>query len=78
MTEQCEAAYLLYIVTNCSVTPRLQEPVKDPARFPWHEVNKVAHYWLEVDALSACDAQAGLTRPMMVKEEQSTYGGRKE
>jgi len=33
----------------------LQEPVKDPARFPWHEVTRVTHYWLSVDAM---------TRPM--------------
>ena len=36
--------------------PRLEEPIKDPARFPWHEVTKVAHYWLEVDAMTAPDA----------------------
>ncbi len=24
----------------------LQEPVKGPARFPWHEVSKVQHYWV--------------------------------
>ena len=24
--------------------PRLQEPIKDPARFPWYEVTKVQHY----------------------------------
>jgi len=42
----------------------LQEPIKDPAKFPWREVTKVSHYWLEVNALSACDAQAGMTKPM--------------
>ena len=67
MTEQCEAAYLLYVVTNCSITPTLQEPVKDPARFPWHEVNKVAHYWLEVD---------NMTKPMQVRESSSPYEGK--
>jgi hypothetical protein len=30
----------------------LQEPIKDPARFPWHEVTKVQHYWLEIDAMT--------------------------
>ena len=43
----------------------LQEPIKDPARFPWHEVTKVAHYWLEVDAM---------TGPMRVGEDSSAYG----
>ena len=33
--------YYLYILTNCAAQPQLQEPVKDPARFPWHEVSKV-------------------------------------
>ena len=39
------------VVTNCNAEPVLQDPIKDPARFLWHEVTKVAHYWLEVDAL---------------------------
>jgi superfamily II DNA or RNA helicase len=57
--------YWLYIVTNCTAQPSLQEPVKDPARFPWHEVAKVQHYWLEVNAM---------TRPMLVKEDEAPYG----
>ncbi|HPD07551.1 MAG TPA: hypothetical protein PLC08_06825 [Candidatus Bipolaricaulis sp.] len=47
------------------VSPQFQEPIKDPARFPWHEVTKVQHYWLEVDALM---------RPMQVRESQVDYG----
>jgi len=31
----------------------LQEPIRDPARFPWHQVIKVQHYWLEVDAMTS-------------------------
>jgi len=45
--------------------PKLQEPIKDPARFPWHEVTKVAHYYLSVDAL---------TGPRQVREEPPRYG----
>jgi hypothetical protein len=44
--------------------PVLQEPIKDPARFDWHEVTKVAHYYLAVDAM---------TRPMKVREEKLKY-----
>ena len=51
--------YWLYVVTNCDTSPVLQEPIRDPARFPWHEVTKVAHYWLEVDAM---------TKPIRVRE----------
>ena len=53
------------------------EPIKDPARFPWHEaclprradlrrrqVKKVEHYYLSVDAL---------TQPMQVREEATPY-----
>ena len=29
-----------------------QEPVRDPARLDWHEVRKVAYYYLSVDELS--------------------------
>ena len=34
----------------------------DPARFPWHEVTKVQHYWLEVNAM---------TQPMQVREQRA-------
>jgi hypothetical protein len=64
--------YWSYVVTNCSPTeaatkvgdaePVLQDPIKDPARFPWHEVAKVAHYCLEVDAL---------TKPMQVRKPEA-------
>ena len=47
--------YWLYVVTNCADNPVLQEPIRDPARFLWNEVTRVAHYYLSVDAL---------TRPM--------------
>ena len=43
--------YWLYVVTDCGTDPNLQEPIPDPARFPWHEVTKVAHYHLSVESL---------------------------
>jgi superfamily II DNA or RNA helicase len=67
VAEDRRDCYWLYVVTNCTATPQLQEPIHDPARFPWHEVVKVQHYWLEVDAMA---------RPMQVKEHQSSYGGK--
>lgn len=57
--------YWLYIVTHCDTTPKLEEPIKDPARFPWHEVKKVEHYRLEVNAM---------TQPVQLKEEPPSYG----
>jgi hypothetical protein len=48
-----------------STEPTLREPIKDPARFEWHEVTKVAHYSLSLDAL---------TKPMQVREESPPYG----
>ena len=59
--------YWLYVVTNCGETPVLQEPIENPARFPWHEVTKVQHYYLKVDAM---------TRPMRVRDDRPEYGGR--
>jgi hypothetical protein len=44
----------------------LQEPIKDPAHLEWHEVKKVAHYYLRFDAI---------TRPMMVRDDDAPYGG---
>jgi hypothetical protein len=55
----------LYVVTDCATSPQLQEPIKDPARFDWHEVTKVAHYYLLVDAM---------TRLMLIREERASYG----
>ena len=56
--------FWLYVVTNCSDQPVLQEPIKDPARYPWHEVMKVQHYWLEVNAM---------TKPMQVRDSKAPY-----
>lgn len=56
--------YWLYAVTNCNTEPTLQEPIHNPARFPWHEVSKVQHYWLHVNAM---------TQPMEVRESQADY-----
>ena len=47
--------YWLYVVTHCATIPKLQEPIRDPARFQWREVSKVQHYWMDVKAM---------TRPM--------------
>jgi len=74
VAEDRRDCYWLYVVTNCATKPILQEPIKDPAKFPWREVTKVAHYWLEVNALSVCDAQAGMTKPMQVRDDQSPFG----
>ena len=68
VAEDRRDCYWLYVVTSCATKPTMQEPVKDPARFSWHEVTKVAHYWLEVNAM---------TGPMMVQEDEAPYGGRR-
>ena len=45
-----------------SSTSQLLEPIKGPARFQWHEVTKVQHYWLAVDSM---------TGPMRVREDET-------
>jgi len=65
VAEDRRDCYWLYIVTGCKSTPMLQEPIKDPARLEWHEVKKVDHYWLRIDAA---------TQPMKVREEPTPYG----
>jgi hypothetical protein len=49
---------------NCKEEPKLQDPVRDPARLKWHEVKKVDHYYLTIDAL---------TQRMEIKEESPFY-----
>jgi hypothetical protein len=61
--------YWLYVVTGCKTEPKIQNPIKDPARLQWHEVRKVDHYWLGIDAV---------TNPMQVKEESVPYGDREK
>jgi superfamily II DNA or RNA helicase len=65
VAEDRRDCYWLYVVTNCQAAPQLQAPIQDPARFPWHEVTQVQHYWLAVDAL---------TQPMQVREDRARYG----
>lgn len=68
VAEDRRDCYWLYIVTNCNSQPKLQEPIKDPSRLDWHEVIKIAHYYLTVDAIA---------KPMKVRENESTYGDKK-
>jgi hypothetical protein len=65
VAEDRRDCYWLYVVTNCAQEPVLQEPIADPARFPWHEVTRVQHYYLSVDTM---------TRPMQVREDGLDYG----
>jgi superfamily II DNA or RNA helicase len=57
--------YWLYVVTHCDTTSQLEEPIRDPARFPWHEVRKVEHYRLDVNSLQ---------KPMTLREDEANYG----
>jgi superfamily II DNA or RNA helicase len=67
VAEDRRDCYWLYVVTGCASSPILQSPIKDPARLEWHEVTKIEHYYLTVDALS---------QPMQVREpDQSPYEG---
>lgn len=50
VAEDRRDCYWLYVVTNCDANPCINA-IKDPARFPWHEVTKVAHYYLSVEEM---------------------------
>ena len=65
VAEDRRDCYWLYVVTNCRATPELQTPRKDPARLQWHEVSKVQHYWLDIDAVK---------QPMSVSDHLTDYG----
>ncbi|MGH9908623.1 MAG: protein NO VEIN domain-containing protein, partial [Pyrinomonadaceae bacterium] len=64
VAEDRRDCYWLYVVTHCDTSPKLEGPIKDPARIPWHEVVKVQHYWLDVDAA---------IQPVQVKQERADY-----
>jgi superfamily II DNA or RNA helicase len=65
VAEDRRDCYWLYVVTGCSTSPRLQPPIRDPASLAWHEVSKVAHYYLSVDAMAG---------EMEVREDPPPYG----
>jgi superfamily II DNA or RNA helicase len=66
VAEDRRDCYWLYVVTDCDSAPRLQEPIRDPSQLGWHEVTKIAHYYLSVDAMR---------RPMLGREGSQPYGG---
>jgi hypothetical protein len=53
--------YWLYVVTDCKAPggPKLQPPVRNPARLPWREVRKVDYYSLSVEQLAAATDREG-------------------
>ena len=63
VAEDRRDCYWLYVVTGCASDPVLREPIEDPARFPWHEVTKVQHYWMDVDAMAKPVAPRGGRAP---------------
>jgi len=65
VAEDRRDCYWLYIVTGCGGEPILQEPIHDPIQYDWHEVKKVQHYYLNVNAM---------TQPMEVREDETLYG----
>jgi len=50
VSEDRRDCYWLYVVTDCFHEKKLHQ-VKDPALMAWHEVKKVEHYYLSVDAM---------------------------
>jgi hypothetical protein len=69
VAEDRRDCYWLYVVTDCKSEPKLQNPIKDPARLQWHEVKKVDHYCLSIDAVM---------QPMQVREDSVPYGDKDE
>jgi Domain of unknown function (DUF3883) len=65
VAEDRRDCYWLYVVTHCDTAPRLQQPIRDPARLDWTEVTKVAHYYLSVNAM---------TKPMELREDPTPFG----
>ncbi|HWT03519.1 MAG TPA: helicase-related protein [Pyrinomonadaceae bacterium] len=63
VAEDRRDCYWLYVVTNCNETPKLEEPIKDPARFEWHEVTKVEYYYLSVNAMTREERRGAKNAP---------------
>lgn len=63
IAEDRRDCYWLYVVADCHADPRLQA-FADPAAMPWHEVSKVSHYYLAVDAMK---------KPTALHDERTEY-----
>lgn len=59
VAEDRRDCFWLYVVTSCSEQPVLQEPIRDPARFDWKEVSKVAHYCMSLESIARSVDLAG-------------------
>ncbi len=51
VAEDRRDCYWLYVVTDCKTEPNLHEPIFDPTRLAWHEIQKVDHYRLSVGSM---------------------------
>ena len=65
-----ESAEMAKLEMISAEKPTLQEP----ARLEWHEVTKMAHYYLSVNAMTRPDLPAG--RQVQVREDEAPYGKR--
>jgi len=86
VAEDRRDCYWLYIVTDCKSAALLQNPIKDPARFEWHEVKKVEHYYLSVEAVTrptdfmfqlGKEEFASLRSQIVTSKRKSARGGRR-
>ena len=53
VAEDRRDCFWLYVVTSCNAEPKLEEPIKDPARLQWQEYIKVQHYWIDIRNMRA-------------------------
>ncbi|MFH1039539.1 MAG: hypothetical protein V1789_12830 [PVC group bacterium] len=60
LTEE-ESRFLVTTTQQCNTVPQ----TKDSTRFQWHDVRKIDHYYLSVNAI---------TKPMEIKEDKKAFG----
>ena len=65
VAEDRRDCYWLYVVTDCATEPTLREPIRDPARFSWHEISKVQNYWMDVDRMAKSTASKVESTPFI-------------
>ena len=65
VAEDRRNCFWLYVITDCSTSPKRQDPIRGSALLDWTAVTKVAHYYLSVNAM---------TSPMQVREDRAGYG----
>jgi superfamily II DNA or RNA helicase len=60
VAEDRPECYWLYVVTNCKNDSPVLTEISNPSKMPWHEVKKIDHYYLTLNAITTASSDPRL------------------